>query len=421
MDATTSFPGPADTVLTVTELTRQIKRQLESRFASLWVEGELSNVKHHSSGHLYFTLKDEGAALRGVMFRGRAARLKFAPEDGQKVRIFGSITVYEPQGSYQINAQQLEPVGIGELEIAFRQLYDRLEKEGLFAPERKRPLPRIPRTIGLVTSDSGAAVRDLVSVLRRRAPHCQLVLRPTPVQGAGAAGEIAQAIADFDEWGRADVLIVGRGGGSLEDLWPFNEEIVARAIVASRQPVISAVGHEVDVTIADFAADLRAPTPSAAAELVSPERDALLREIKSLGARIAQALTQFLRRRKDRVMLLAGHGAFQRPWEVYQRRSQDVDRLLERLLAGARALEKGHGLRLDAVAGRLHALSPRAVLARGYALVRDAEERIVRRADQTAVGSRLRVELAEGALGCTVAEILSPGEGAATGERKEGG
>jgi exodeoxyribonuclease VII large subunit len=421
MDASASFPAPAETVLTVTELTRQIKRQLESRFASLWVEGELSNVKHHSSGHLYFTLKDEGAALRGVMFRGRAARLKFEPEDGQKVRIFGSITVYEPQGSYQINAQQLEPVGIGELEIAFRQLYDRLEKEGLFAAERKRPLPRVPRTIGLVTSASGAAVRDLVSVLRRRAPHCHLVLRPTPVQGAGAAEEIAQAIGDFDEWGRADVLIVGRGGGSLEDLWTFNEEVVARAIVASRQPVISAVGHEVDVTIADFAADLRAPTPSAAAELVSPERDALLREIKSLGGRMAQALTQFLRRRKDRVMLLAGHGAFQRPWEVYQRRSQDVDRLVERLLAGARALEKRHHLRWDAVAGRLHALSPRAVLARGYALVRDAREQIVRRADQTAVGQRLRVELAEGALGCTVSEILSTGEGAPTGERKERG
>jgi exodeoxyribonuclease VII large subunit len=245
------------------------------------------------------------------------------------------------------------------------------------------------------------------------------VLRPTPVQGAGAAAEIARAIAEFDEWGRADVLIVGRGGGSLEDLWAFNEEVVARAIVASRQPVISAVGHEVDVTIADFAADERAPTPSAAAELVSPERDALLRELRSLGGRMAQTLTRFLRSRKDRVILLASHGAFRRPGEVYQRRSQDVDRWVERLLTGASTLEKRHRLRLEAVAGRLRTLSPRGVLARGYALVRDAQQKIVRRADQTSVGDRVRVELAAGELGCIVDEVASAEVSAGAGERKE--
>lgn len=393
-----------DSVYTVTELTRRLKRLLESHWAALWVEGELSNVKRHPSGHVYFTLKDEGAALKGVMFRSNANRLRFVPEDGQKLRVYGSLTVYEPQGSYQISAVKMEPLGVGDLEVAFRQMYERLEKEGLFAAARKRPLPPYPRTIGIVTSESGAAIRDLFSVLTRRAPHVDLVVRSVRVQGPGAAQDIANAIEEFDEWGGADLVIVGRGGGSLEDLWAFNEEVVARAIHASDTPIVSAVGHEIDTTIADFVADLRAPTPSAAAELVAPDRATVLDELQAVGNDLAWAITQFLRDRRERVKLAARSAAFGSPLEFYRRRSQDVDGLRTRLEgAMARSLDRRR-LLLRSASGRLEALSPRAVLQRGYAIVQSTSGTVVRRSDDVTIGERVGVLLREGELTCRVEE-----------------
>lgn len=401
-----SISRSAELVFTVAELTRSIKRLLEGNFGEVWVEGELSNVKLHTSGHLYFSLKDEGATLGGVMFRARAARLRFEPKDGMKVRVQGAVTIYEPQGKYQINASALEPLGIGELELAFRQLYERLEKEGLFDASRKRPLPKHPRVIALVTSETGAAIRDLISVLGRRAPHIRVVVRPALVQGRGAAADVAQAIADIEEWGGADVLVVGRGGGSMEDLWAFNEEIVARAIYNARTPVVSAVGHEVDFTISDFVADLRAPTPSAAAELVVPDRDTVIAALDRLGNRLARAAFVPLRARRDRVMLLARSGAFRRPLDLYRRRSQEVDVLGDRIEGAMRVGAERARLRLASLGGRLGALSPLAVLGRGYALVRDERGVLLRSAREARVGGKIDVRLAHGALRCTTDEIV---------------
>ena len=399
----------ADLVYSVTELTRSIRRLLEGSFVGVWVEGELSNVKLHTSGHLYFTIKDDLACLRGVMYRRHASKLRFAAADGQKVRVYGSISVYEPKGEYQINATRLDPVGIGELELAFRQMYERLEKEGLFDPSRKRAIPRHPRVIGLITSDTGAAVRDLLSVLGRRAPHVEVVLRSARVQGAGAAADIVRALVDFEEWGGADVIIVGRGGGSLEDLWAFNEETVARAIAACRIPIVSAVGHEIDFTIADYAADLRAPTPSAAAELVASDRAALLVQLDRLGTRLGRAALQGLRVRRDRIMLLARSVAFHRPLDLYRRRSQDVDALADRLETAGRSALARAAMRVEGAAGKLHALSPLAVLERGYAIVRGPGGKIVRRALEVAAGENIDVRLADGSLHARVEEIREGG------------
>jgi exodeoxyribonuclease VII large subunit len=399
------LPAPDELIYTVSELTRRVKRLLESHWAALWVEGELSNVKLHTSGHLYFTLKDEQAALRGVMFRAKASRLRFEPEDGQKVRVFGGLTVYERQGSYQILATKLDPLGVGELEIAFRQTFARLEKEGLFDPAGKRSIPRFPRVVAIVTSETGAAIRDLISVLGRRAPHVDVVLRPARVQGEGAAEDIARGVAEVDAWGGADVLIVGRGGGSLEDLWAFNEETVARAIHASRTPVISAVGHEVDRTISDFAADLRAPTPSAAAELAAPDRTALLEDQAGTARRLAAAVTRLLRDRRDRAMLLSSSAAFREPLELYRRRSQDVDGLADRTTAAIDRMLERRGLRLTAASGRLSALSPLAVLERGYALARRADGRILRREGEVSLGVRVDVRRAKVEISCTVKSL----------------
>jgi exodeoxyribonuclease VII large subunit len=263
--------------LTVSDLTRKIKQILESGFPSIAVQGEISNLKRHSSGHLYFTMKDENAQLPCVMWRSRASVLSFMPEDGAKVIAGGRLTVYEVRGSYQLDVQSIRPLGVGELQAAFEQLKKKLEAEGLFDAARKRPLPEYPKRIGVVTSPSGAVLQDMKNVFRRRFPGVELIMIPVRVQGAGAAAEIAEAVDDMSGYASLDLVIVARGGGSLEDLWPFNEEIVARAIARCRVPVVSAVGHETDYTIADFVADVRAPTPSAAAEMVVPDRREILR------------------------------------------------------------------------------------------------------------------------------------------------
>ncbi|MFQ5772424.1 MAG: exodeoxyribonuclease VII large subunit, partial [bacterium] len=259
----------------VSELTRQIKFLLESSFPEIWVQGEISNFTHHSSGHMYFSLKDENAQISCVMWRSRNQHLFFTPQDGMKVILDARITVYEKRGAYQLDVLQMQPAGVGELQLAFEQLKNRLREEGLFSEEFKKPIPLYPERIGIVTSPTGAAVQDLISVLQRRFPGIEIIINAARVQGEGAATEIARAIDDFNDYGKVDVLIVGRGGGSLEDLWAFNEEVVARAVFRSKIPIISAVGHEVDFTICDFVADLRAPTPSAAAELAVRHRDEL--------------------------------------------------------------------------------------------------------------------------------------------------
>jgi exodeoxyribonuclease VII large subunit len=400
----------ADRVFTVSELTRAIRRLLEGGFTSLWVEGELSNVRLHASGHLYFSLKDEGAVLRGVMFSRQASRMRFEARDGMKVRVQGKVTVYEPQGNYQISALDMQPVGIGELELAFRQLYERLELEGLFEASAKRSIPRHPRVVGIVTSPSGAAIRDLLSVIGRRAPHVEIVVRATRVQGFGAAQDVVRAISEFDEWGRADVLIVGRGGGSMEDLWAFNEEIVARAIRACRIPVISAIGHEIDFTIADFASDLRAPTPSAAAELVTPDREGELRQVDRASRRLASAALQHLRRKRDQAILVGRSAALRRPVELYDRLSQEVDALVDRLLVGQRVGLERAELRLAKLGGKLAALSPLAVLERGYALVFDERGGVLRRSSDVREGERIRVRLAEGSFRAVAESGLDPEE-----------
>src|SRR6266496_155007 len=289
------YPPTPHVILSVSALTAVLRSHVESAFADIWVEGEVSNLRMPSSGHAYFTLKDATSQMRAVMFRSVGRFLRFHLKDGMCVICRGRLTVYEPKGDYQMLVDYAEPKGVGALQVAFEQLKERLAAEGLFEAARKRPLPVFPRRLGIITSPTGAAIRDIIQVAHRRWPNIELLLNPVGVQGIGAAAEIAKAIAELNELGGLDVLVVGRGGGSLEDLWAFNEEIVARAIVASRIPVVSAVGHEVDFTIADFVADVRAPTPTAAAELVVRDRQDLLNQAESFWKRSVQAVRARLR------------------------------------------------------------------------------------------------------------------------------
>jgi exodeoxyribonuclease VII large subunit len=411
-------------VLTVSQLTEQLRSAVEERFPAVWVEGEISNFKIYGSGHAYFTLKDEGAQIRAVLFRNRTRRLRFEPADGQHVLAFGSLEVYAQRGEYQLVVELLEPRGLGALQLAFEQRKARLGAEGLFDAARKRQLPRFPRKIGIATSPSGAALRDMLRVLGRRFAGLHIVIAPCRVQGDGAAGEIAQAIADLNALGDVDVIIVGRGGGSLEDLWAFNEEAVARAIAGSKVPVVSAVGHEVDFTIADFVADLRAPTPSAAAEVVVREKRALADSLADFRLRLARAVARPLRdleRRLDQVrgrLARAADGVHRRaayrvdlltarlraasPYARLRTDRHRLERLETRLLGVMTRRLAGDRHRLAAAAGRLGSLSPLAVLSRGYSLTRTPDGRIVRAAGQVAAGDPVSVLLHEGRLDCRV-------------------
>lgn len=434
-------------VLTVSDLTARLRELIEDRFPAVWVEGEVSNFRLYASGHAYFTLKDSGAQLPAALFRTRVRRLRFEPRDGLSVLAFGSLEVYAQRGGYQLIVERLEPRGVGALQVAFEQLKARLHAEGLFEAARKRPLPAFPRRIGIVTSPDGAALRDILRVLGRRFRGLSIAIAPATVQGDGAPAEIAQALADLNAVGDIDVIICGRGGGSLEDLWAFNDEAVARAIAASKVPVISAVGHEIDVTIADFVADLRAPTPSAAAELVVREEQAIAARVADLEGRLVAAMGRPLTHARDRVEALARRRVLTdpaRPVREQQRRLDDtrarlrqaaalaVGRATHRLsMAGAAlracspisrvkndrrrldtaqlGLRNAVGRRLDGArhrlglsAGRLDSLSPLAVLARGYSLTRLPSGEIVRRAAQVAAGAGVRVMLPEGSLACRV-------------------
>lgn len=432
--------------MSVSELTAEVKMMIEGQFLDVWVEGEISNFRRHSSGHWYFTLKDEGAYLRAASFRMQNRLIRFTPQDGLLVRARGRLSVYEARGEYQILVDYLEPAGAGALQLAFEELKVRLAAEGLFDAERKRALPLLPRRIGVVTSPTGAAIRDILRVLRRRNESVSVLVAPARVQGEGAAREIADAIRALNEEEDIDAIIVGRGGGSAEDLSCFNDEMVARAIFNSRAPVISAVGHETDFTIADFVADLRASTPSAAAEMVALAGDEALSRIDGLLEDMTHAVRYLLIDRQNRLSELVASRAFDQvtsrihafrqrfDFAVYSMesaagkriradrsrsdaaavglRETDIRRqlaatrgrlaVLSACLNGACRAKLGReSERFAVLAGKLAELSPLEVLSRGYSIAFDAEGRIIKRADDVKEGERIRVLLSEGEIDCT--------------------
>lgn len=385
-------------VLKVKDLTRLAREVLEKSFPSVLVEGEVSNFKRHMpSGHLYFTLKDDEAQIKVVMWRSDAARVRFDVSDGMKIIVKGRISLYEPRGDFQLYAASLIPAGQGALQLAFEQLKRKLEEEGLFAEEHKKPIPEFPSRIGVVTSLEGAAVRDIISIISRRFPAVELVIYPVKVQGDGAAEEIADAVRDFNRLRNVDVLIVGRGGGSLEDLWAFNEEIVARAIYDSKIPVISAVGHQVDFTISDFVADVRAATPSAAAELVVPDRLDISESIQSAARSITRTVVQNLDRLRLEVDRLSHHYALRQPLSLADQKSQLVDELTRRLESESQHLLESKRQRFSALESHLNALNPKAVLRRGYSFV-EGPRGIVGSVRNINVGETATVHLHDGVL-----------------------
>lgn len=399
-------------VVTVRALTMYIKRLIEGdqTLGAVWVKGEISNWKVHTSGHCYFTLKDDAAQVKCVLFRSQAARLRFVPEHGMRVICGGAVSVYERDGGYQLYVEEMEPDGVGALHLAFEQLKQKLAAEGLFAEPRKRPLPLLPRKVGLVTSPTGAAVRDMVTVARRRFPNVHLILAPALVQGAGAPASLTAALDRLSRVPGVDVIIMGRGGGSLEELWAFNDEGLTRAIAACPVPVVSGVGHETDFTIADFVADLRAPTPSAAAELAVPAKAELRGMLRSMEERLTLGLRGWVGRKRERLDLLAGRAALRRPLDRVRRERQRVDDLTRRLELALGTQVRGRRALLKHAAARLDALSPLGVLQRGYAIALDAQARVLRDAAQVAPGDRVQVILRRGRLNAVVAGT-DPAEG----------
>ena len=433
-------------ILTVSQLTEEIKDILESTFEEVWVEGEISNLRRPPSGHLYFTLKDEKSQIRGVLFKMQSRYLRFELEDGQHVICWGRVGIYEKRGEYQLILDYVEPKGVGSLQLAFEQLKERLCEEGLFDEARKRPLPMLPQRIGIVTSPTGAVIRDMLHILRRRYENIEIVLYPVKVQGAGAADEIAEGIEYLGHYAGVDLIIVGRGGGSLEDLWAFNEEAVARAIFASPVPIISAVGHETDFTIADFVADVRAPTPSAAAELAVREKEDLLRMLSDRITRMGREMAHFLVRSREQVTGVQGKirdprrrieehrlrldecwsrlaTTIQRSWRENRGRAGRVlqillaqdprheiqtfrdgqDQLNKRLQGGMATLVDSKRKGWEKHVARLDAMSPLAILQRGYSITkRIPDGLILRAADEVGMNGHVSVRLHRGELVCRV-------------------
>lgn len=435
-------------IYSVFDITSEIKKSLD-RMGIVWIQGEISNFKRHSSGHMYFSLKDERAQLKAACFRNNNMYLKFRPEDGMEVIVRGRLSVYEPRGDYQVIVEYMEPVGLGSLQLAFEQLKEKLRKEGLFDESHKVSLPLLPGKVGIVTSPTGAAIQDILRILKRRNAALDVLIYPVRVQGPGAAEQIAAGIRYLNTRPDIDVIIIGRGGGSIEDLWAFNEEIVARAIYSSKLPLISAVGHEVDYTISDFVADLRAPTPSAAAEMVSGAREDLCAAVNSLKGRMCQAIRRTIEGRRLSLERLSNNRAFmlapnrirdlqQRFDENSMRMIQAVQRFMnslrhrERMLAtrlvtydlgrmihhksdilarsrqamiaAIRVRVQRERARLGLAVGKIDALSPLAVLKRGFALCRDDAGAIVRNSADVSRGDRVHVSLAAGELSCRVEE-----------------
>lgn len=437
-------------VLSVKDLNRYIRMKMEgdSRLSDVWIRGEISNFTHHSSGHMYFTLKDEGSRIRAIMFATHNQRLPFIPKEGSRVIARGNVSVYERDGQYQFYAVQMQPDGIGSLYLAYEQLKSKLEEEGFFAAERKRPLPRYPKTIGVITSPTGAAVRDIMITIRRRYPQARAILYPVLVQGKGAAPSIVKAIRTMNDMAEADVLIVGRGGGSLEELWAFNEEIVARAIYQSDIPVISAVGHETDFTIADFVADLRAATPTAAAELAVPSSAELRGQLVQRQRQLNQGLQQRLKRSRERLISLQRSPVLVHPRRYMLQHAERLDMLSQRLqgnlksrlslvrqrqkslhqglirynprtqaefaarrkdqanrqlMNAMQSIMKSKVSQLQTEMRHLDALSPLKIMSRGYSLVYDeAEQKLVKSIEDVQLGDLVNVRVSDGQLQCQV-------------------
>ncbi|MFP6583053.1 MAG: exodeoxyribonuclease VII large subunit [Candidatus Hydrogenedentota bacterium] len=436
-------------VMTVSQLTRQVKGLIESGVGKVWVSGEISNWRVSPAGHVYFTLKDASSQLSAVMFRGKLAKLKFEPESGMEVMLNGLVTVYEQRGNYQIICDDMQPKGVGALQLAFDKLKAKLDAEGLFDESHKKPLPLLPKKIGIVTSPTGAAIRDMLNVLERRFADVHVLLYPARVQGDEAAPEIVAGINALNEYG-VDVIVIGRGGGSLEDLWPFNEEIVVRAVHACETPIVSAVGHEIDFTLSDFVADLRAPTPSAAAELIVQERAALVDSVMQLSERLRRALASTVESIRARLDRVESSFIFRRPEELLRQQRQRVDdaamqleRTLEesmsdyryrldtatrglallspdaqlvgarerfvglrgRLGVAARGTVAGKRARFGPLTAQLDALSPLAILGRGYSVVRDADTgKLVKDAAKLSKGDRVTLTFGKGSADATINE-----------------
>ncbi len=393
--------------LSVSELNARIKGLIESDpvLGSVYVRGELSNYKVYPSGHHYFTLKDAESSLRCVMFRSAASKLRFRPEGGMRVTAWGRVAVYPRDGAYQLYCEGLMPEGAGDLQVAYEQLKAKLAAEGLFDPAHKKPIPHYPERIAVITSSAGAAVHDIIRVLRKRWPVAKVVLLPVRVQGVEAPPEIAGALRYANKYRVADVIITGRGGGSIEDLWAFNDERVARAIYASELPVISAVGHEPDVTIADFVADLRAATPSNAAELVAPDVSELRDAIRSASARLDQAIGRGLSQRRTALTELASRRVMQSPTGFIDQRRLELDSIRLRLDAAATGRLHRERQEFARLAAKLDALSPLKVLGRGYSIALDAEGRAVREAGQLKAGDKLDLRLSRGGAKCLVESV----------------
>ena len=399
---TTNQPENSQTaqpnVLTVTELTRRIKLSLENTFGAAWVSGEVSNLRTPASGHIYFSLKDESAQIRCVLFASTAKAIKFRIEDGMQLVVQGRVTVYEKSGDYQIIIDRAEPKGVGALQLALEQLKQKLAKEGLFDAAHKKPLPLLPRRIGVVTSLTGAAIQDIVNIIIRRFPDAHILIYPVKVQGEGACQEIAQAIDDLNAHTDIDVMIVGRGGGSIEDLWAFNEEIVARAIYRSRIPVISAVGHEIDFTIADLVADQRAKTPSEAAEIVVPVREELDRLLEQYHRKLISLLAHSLKLARANLDGLVRSYAWQIPVDKFRQYQQQLDDFSAGLADIIKRLYDDSRKRLGLITNHLDALSPTAILGRGYSVTRTTDNRIVKSVTQVKEGNEISTQLKDGSI-----------------------
>ncbi|MBN2356607.1 exodeoxyribonuclease VII large subunit [candidate division KSB1 bacterium] len=390
----------------VIELTREIKELLETTMPPLWLRGEISNFVRHSSGHMYFSMKDQDAQIACVMWRNRNYQLFFTPRDGMEVLAYGSVRVYEKRGNYQFDISRLLPAGVGQLQLAFEQLKKKLFEQGLFDEAHKQALPAFPENIGIVTSRTGAAIHDMIQILHRRAPHVQILLRPTLVQGQGAAEDIAAAIEEFNAFGDVDVLIIGRGGGSLEDLWAFNEEVVARAIFASKIPVVSAVGHEIDYTISDFVADLRAPTPSAAAELVVHDRTELKDDILNISNRCLLSMRKQIQWHQQRLAALSGSYGLRRPADFVLQWRQRIDEIQHTLSFALQHTIQHHRVRLQQANQRLQDLAPDATLRRGYCMSwRAVDRQLVHRADEVKPSDHFVVQFLEGRIQA-VAQVI---------------
>lgn len=395
-------------VLSVSQLNRYIKMNFDAdeNLANIFISGEISNfTNHYRTGHLYFTLKDDSAAVRAVMFNSSAKRLKFMPEDGMKVIARGRVSVYEASGQYQLYVDDMQPDGVGALNLAYEQLKEKLQKEGLFSELHKKPLPPYPEKVGVITSPTGAAVRDIINVLGRRFPYAEIVFCPVLVQGEGAHLQLTDAVNLFNSERAADVIIIGRGGGSIEDLWEFNDEGLARAVYNSEIPVISAVGHETDFTICDFVADMRAPTPSAAAELAVPDANELQYALSALKNRMFLNISSGIADRRSRLEYLTSKGALKSPDEMLSNRSQRLDTAFSKMLSSYENRIGGKKVEFISAATALSKLDPMSVLMRGFAFVSDKSGKNVYSSQALAKGDKINVRFHDGSAVCEVKEI----------------